>query len=46
MDANKLASHFGGGGHMKAAGCVVEGKLADVERVVLSKVEEILRRKK
>ncbi|MCM8790867.1 MAG: bifunctional oligoribonuclease/PAP phosphatase NrnA [Candidatus Omnitrophica bacterium] len=41
-DANKIAAYFGGGGHMKASGCLVAGTLAEVEQKVLAKVEEIL----
>ena len=41
-DVNKIASFFGGGGHVKASGCVVEGKLAEVEKKVLAKVDEVL----
>lgn len=45
VDVNGVASHFGGGGHMKASGCMLEGSLAEVEERVLGKVEEILARK-
>ncbi len=41
-DVNRIASFFGGGGHVKASGCVVEGTLAEVEEKVLAKVDEIL----
>lgn len=44
-DVNKIASFFGGGGHMKASGCILEGKLADVEAKVIAKVEESLKKK-
>jgi len=43
VDVNGLAANFGGGGHVKASGCVVEGSLAEVERKVLAKAEEVLR---
>jgi len=42
-DVNKIASSFGGGGHVKASGCVLEGALADVEARVIAKIEESLR---
>ena len=45
VNVNKIASHFGGGGHMKASGCVFKGSLSDVERKILAKVEEVLERK-
>ncbi|MFH0763637.1 MAG: bifunctional oligoribonuclease/PAP phosphatase NrnA [Candidatus Omnitrophota bacterium] len=43
VDVNKIASAFGGGGHVKASGCVIEGTLAEAERKVLDKVEETLK---
>lgn len=46
VDVNKLAAYFGGGGHTKAAGCVVEGPLAEVENKVVAQAEEILKQKK
>ena len=44
VDVNLIASSFAGGGHKRAAGCLVEGKLEDVEKQVLAKIEEILKR--
>jgi len=44
VDVNVIASLFGGGGHVKAAGCVVKGSLAEVRRKVLARVEEALKR--
>lgn len=46
VDVNGIAAHFGGGGHMKAAGCIIEGTLAEAERKVLAKAEEVLKNKK
>jgi len=46
VDVNKIASFFGGGGHMKASGCTIKGNLADAKKKVLSKVQEILRNNK
>ncbi|NNM32909.1 MAG: bifunctional oligoribonuclease/PAP phosphatase NrnA [Gemmatimonadetes bacterium] len=41
-DVNALASRFGGGGHVKAAGALVDGELAEVvERVVRSSAEAL-----
>ena len=42
VDVNGIAAHFGGGGHMKAAGCLIEGTLAEAERKVLAKAQEVL----
>jgi len=41
-DVNKIASFFGGGGHVKASGCIIEGSLVEAERKVLAKVDEVL----
>lgn len=30
MDVNKVASYFGGGGHVRAAGCTMPGTIYDV----------------
>ena len=45
IDVNAIASSFGGGGHTKASGCVVDGTIAEAEKKVLAKVEELLKRK-
>lgn len=42
VDVNRIASFFGGGGHVKASGCVIEGTLASAEKKVLGKIEEML----
>ncbi|WP_418790180.1 DHH family phosphoesterase [Phosphitispora sp. TUW77] len=34
-DVNKLAAEFGGGGHPRAAGCLVDGSMEDVESRVI-----------
>ncbi|MBC7105557.1 MAG: bifunctional oligoribonuclease/PAP phosphatase NrnA, partial [Firmicutes bacterium] len=38
VDVNRIAARFGGGGHARAAGCVVEGDLATVRERVLAAV--------
>ena len=43
IDVNKIASIFGGGGHTKASGCVINGSLGDVKKKVLDKIEEVLK---
>lgn len=35
VDVNKLAGLFGGGGHPKASGCIVEGTIEEVEKKVI-----------
>lgn len=35
LDVNKLASLFGGGGHYRAAGCIMSGELADIRRQIV-----------
>jgi phosphoesterase RecJ-like protein len=45
VDVNEIASFFGGGGHVKASGCILEGSLADVEARVVAKIEKSLKNK-
>jgi len=40
VDVSEVASNFGGGGHRVAAGCMVDGKLADVEEKVLKDIKD------
>ena len=42
IQVNKIANVFGGGGHRKAAGCIVEGPIDRVRRKVLSEVKKHL----
>ena len=41
-DATVLATHFGGGGHLRAAGCTVKGGMAIAKRQVRKAVREML----
>lgn len=43
IDVNKIAAIFGGGGHMKASGCIITGSLEEAKKKVLAKVEEVLK---
>jgi phosphoesterase RecJ-like protein len=43
IDVNALARRFGGGGHVKAAGAVVEGPLGAVRAEVLEAVRSVVR---
>ena len=42
VDANQLARQFGGGGHAKASGALVEGSLADVKQRVVEAARTFL----
>ena len=44
FDVNKLASQFGGGGHPTASGCTLKGSMREVEKAVLAKAKELLKR--
>ncbi len=35
LDVNKLAAHYGGGGHPRAAGCLMKGDLEDIKNQLL-----------
>jgi len=40
VDVNKLAAMFGGGGHLRAAGCVMQGDLNKIrEKVVAAAIK-------
>lgn len=41
-DVNMLANKFGGGGHLKASGCLITGNLEEVIKKVLKVTEEFL----
>lgn len=40
LDVSKIASYFGGGGHVKAAGCTISGNIYDVLNNISSRIEE------
>lgn len=40
MDVSRIAGRFGGGGHVKAAGCTVSGSQEDVKRKLLEAIAE------
>ncbi len=42
VDVSALAAGFSGGGHHNAAGCTIEGSLADVKEKVFSLLEQSL----
>ncbi len=39
IDASKIAMHFGGGGHRKAAGCTLEGRYEELLDMVLVEIQ-------
>lgn len=42
VDVNKIAAFFGGGGHRTASACTIAGRLDEVRKKVLKKIEESL----
>lgn len=44
-DATILAKQFGGGGHVRAAGCTVKGSMASAKRLVRRAVKEMLQKR-
>ena len=42
-DATALAAQFGGGGHLRAAGCTIEGNMATAKRLVRKAVKEMMK---
>ena len=45
FDATALAKQFGGGGHVRAAGCTVKGSMAAAKRQIRRAVKEMLLKK-
>ncbi|WP_003541235.1 DHH family phosphoesterase [Desulfotomaculum nigrificans] len=43
VDVNRLARVFGGGGHVRASGCTVEGELSQVQAMVLAEAKKLFR---
>ena len=41
-DVSALAAHFGGGGHIRAAGCTIPLPLAEAEKALLAEAEKAL----
>lgn len=39
VDVNEVAKQFGGGGHKRASGCYVQGKLPDVKKKILDVIK-------
>jgi phosphoesterase RecJ-like protein len=42
VDVAELASHFGGGGHERAAGCKMKGSLPEIKEKMLGAVQEAI----
>jgi phosphoesterase RecJ-like protein len=42
-DVNKIASKFGGGGHVSASGCVMKGDMKTAEKKILKEVRKVLK---
>lgn len=40
FDVNAIARKFGGGGHKYAAGCEIEGNIAEVQQLILDELEK------
>ncbi len=40
LDVNKVAGYFGGGGHIRAAGCTMEGTVHDVINNIAERIEQ------
>ncbi|MEP9411674.1 MAG: bifunctional oligoribonuclease/PAP phosphatase NrnA [Candidatus Brocadia sp.] len=46
FNVNDIAKKFGGGGHKYAAGCEIQGSIADVQQIILEELERALLQKK
>jgi len=45
FDVNNIAKKFGGGGHKYAAGCEIQGSIAEVQQLILEELEKALLQK-
>jgi len=43
VDVNEVARKFGGGGHAQAAGCILQGSLPQIQKKVLSALQEAVK---
>ena len=39
LDVSRIAAHFGGGGHIRAAGCTMQGTVHEVINTILPHME-------
>jgi phosphoesterase RecJ-like protein len=42
VNVSEIAAQFGGGGHIRAAGCTVNGSLADAKAMIINAVKDKL----
>ena len=42
VNVAEIAAHFGGGGHVRAAGCTYEGRIDVLEKILIEKIEKVL----
>lgn len=45
FNVNDVAKKFGGGGHKYAAGCEIQGSIAEVQQLILEELEKVLLQK-
>lgn len=43
VNVAEIAGNFGGGGHIKAAGCLIKGEFKDVKEIILEALEDYIR---
>jgi len=46
IDVNKIAGHFGGGGHYAASGCMIDKNVDEAEKILLAVVKKAFTRKR
>ena len=42
VDVNEISKHFGGGGHIRASGCCIQGKLDEVKNKILDQLKNYI----
>jgi bifunctional oligoribonuclease and PAP phosphatase NrnA len=43
IDVNKIAGHFGGGGHQAASGCVIDANIDQAEKLLLRQIKKSMK---
>ncbi len=41
VDASEFCAYFGGGGHVRAAGCAISASLSEAERMIIERIEKL-----
>ena len=43
IDVAEICSNFGGGGHIRAAGCTINSSIDEAKKIILDEIKELFR---